>query len=147
MEFIKEWTFSLCVTLIASVIITLLIPSGSVGKYGKMIVSLFIFLSLLLPLKGGGDISFDFDGIDMEALAEDQNDTYSSLIAAQTKKLLNENGYSGINIECTSYLNQDNEIEITDFSVYIPDDYSIDEIKDFIYSNLGIAAEVYYIGE
>lgn len=148
MEFVKEWTFTVCVTLIVSVLISLLLPSGTMGKYGKIIISLFIFLSLLLPITKS-DITFAFPDMDSASIHENQEEAYSELLETQIKEKLSSAGFNGINISCEISVNSDNnsEIEIKKLQAYIPDEYSKEEISKFIYDNLGMNAQVYYIGE
>ncbi|MGN1420084.1 MAG: hypothetical protein ACI4XC_01040 [Eubacterium sp.] len=148
MDFIKEWTFSVCIALIVSVLISLLLPSGTMGKYSKIVISLFIFLSLLLPVTKS-DITFSLPDTDSLEIYEKQEEAYSQLIEAQIKEKLNSAGFSGLIIECETAVksNDNDEIEIKKLQVYIPDEYSKDEIYNFIYDNLGMISEVYYIGE
>lgn len=146
MDFIKEWTFAVCVTLVASVLISLLLPSGTMGKYSKMIVSVFIFVSLLLPLTKG-EISFALPDMDIEEYQQEQDSTYSKLIASEAEKLLSDEGYTGITVSCDAEINDNEEIEVRKIKAYIPDEYTKEEVKSFLYDNLGMAAEVYYIGE
>lgn len=146
MDFIKEWTFAVCVTLVASVLISLLLPSGTMGKYSKMIVSVFIFVSLLLPLTKG-EISFALPDMDIEEYQQEQDNTYSKLIASEAEKLLSDEGYTGITVSCDAEINDNEEIEVRKIKAYIPDEYTKEEVKSFLYDNLGMAAEVYYIGE
>ena len=148
MEFVKEWTFTVCITLIVSVLISLLLPSGTIGKYSKIIISLFIFLSLLLPITKS-DITFAFPDMDSQSIYENQEEAYSELIEAQIKEKLSSAGYTGINISCEISVNSDenSEIEIKKLQAYIPDEYSKEEISKFIYDNLGMNVQVYYIGE
>lgn len=148
MEFVKEWTFSVCITLIVSVLISLLLPSGTMGKYSKIIISLFIFLSLLLPVSKS-ELTFALPDTDNFITQENQEETYSDLIEAQIKEKLTSAGFSGVNIDCKISIKNDKEaeIEIKELKVYIPDEYSKEEIYSFINDNLGMIAEVYYIGE
>ncbi|MGN1329705.1 MAG: hypothetical protein ACI4V4_08425 [Eubacterium sp.] len=147
MEFIKEWTYSVCITLIVSVLVSLLLPSGTMGKYSKIIIALFIFLSLFAPISKS-DISFALPIMDEMVIYEKQEETYSALIESQIKEKLNNAGYSGVNVSCEISLNNDeSEIEIKELQIYIPDEYSKEDIYEFTYNNLGIISEVYYIGE
>ncbi len=145
MDFVKEWTFGICITLIVCVVISLLLPSGVTGKYGRAILSLFIFVSFLIPFTDG-DISFAFPDMQISDVEEQQEDTYSSLISAKVKSSLENAGYDGVNVDCSVTL-VDEEITINSLTVSIPDEYSKDEVKSLIYDSLGLAAEVYYIGE
>ncbi|MCD7796632.1 MAG: stage III sporulation protein AF [Clostridiales bacterium] len=145
MNFVKEWIFGTYITLIVCVVISLLLPSGVIGKYGRVILSLFIFVSFLIPFTDG-DISFAFPDMQISDVEEQEEDTYSSLISAKVKSSLENAGYDGVNVDCSVTL-VDEEITINSLTVSIPDEYSKDEVKSLIYDSLGLAAEVYYIGE
>lgn len=146
MEFIKEWTFTVCITLIVCVMVSLLLPSGTVGKYGKIIVSLFIFVSLITPLTKN-DISLALPKTDEQEIAAQENDAYANLVSAELENQLSSAGYTGVTVFCMADINEENEIEISELNVSVPDEYSCDEIRDYIYDNLGMSAEVYSVGE
>lgn len=145
MEFIKEWTFSICITLVASVLISLLMPSGTTGKYGKLIISLFIFLSILTPFSKA-DLSLALDEFNEQSYSQSCEESYSKLIETKIKENLSSAGYSGITVSCDAVMNN-NEIEIKSLAVYIPDDYDKEEVRNYIYENMGLNTEVYSVGE
>lgn len=148
MEFIKEWTFSVCITLIISVFISLLLPAGTMGKYSKIVVSMFIFLSLILPITKS-NITFALPETDFIESVDSQEESYSRLIEAKIKENLNSAGYTGVNVYCEVSIKGDDdlEIDVKNLTVYIPDEYDKEEILQFIYDSLGMTAEVYFIGE
>ncbi|MDD6727711.1 MAG: hypothetical protein PUE08_00610 [Eubacteriales bacterium] len=145
MEFIKEWTFSICITLVASVLISLLMPSGTTGKYGKLIISLFIFLSILTPFSKA-DLYLALDEFNEQSYSQSCEESYSKLIETKIKENLSSAGYSGITVSCDAVMNN-NEIEIKSLAVYIPDDYDKEEVRNYIYENMGLNTEVYSVGE
>ena len=133
MKFINEWTYTVCITLIFSVMFSLLLPKGSQGKVGKIVITVFIMISFILPFKANG-FNFDIDeyesisNVEIEASAEVEDFEYTAKVKVTVKL-------------------KDNELYIQSADVYILDDYDSKEVKDFLFEKLGINAKVYYIGE
>lgn len=145
MEFINEWTYTICVTLIISVVFSILLPSGSMWKFSKMILSVFIFISFIIPLKNA-DLDIEFPEFAENSLNEEQQNSYEGIITSNVRKTLVDGGYDGcvidFDVDCSS-----NEISIDKAVISINDCYDKQEVKDYIYNKLGLVAEVYYIGE
>lgn len=59
--FLKNWIFSVCLTLILAVIFSVMTPKGSLGKFYKMIISMFIFVSFLYPVSNAKASDFKID--------------------------------------------------------------------------------------
>ena len=55
MDVVKQWTLNICLTLIGAVILSLVSPRGSMGRFYKTVLSLFIIAGFLLPITGGDD--------------------------------------------------------------------------------------------
>lgn len=146
MDFIKNWIFSVCLTLILAVIFSIMTPKGSMGKFYKMIISIFIFISFLYPLTDTRASDFK---IDIPSL----NNTYSSSLEDAQRnnaEIMIENKLSerGINADASLEISLNNdELEIKSLTVYIPDSISKNEVREYLLSELGMVAEVKYIGE
>ena len=136
MKFINEWTYTVCITLIFSVMFSLLLPKGSQGKVGKIVITVFIMISFILPFKANG-FNFDIDS---------KEETYSNLIKSNIEKTLADADYKNSKVKVTVKL-KDDELYIQSADVYILDNYDSKEVKDFLFEKLGINAKVYYIGE
>ncbi len=145
MEFLKEWTLTICITLVISVIFSVLTPKGNMGKFFKIILATFIFLSFIYPFKSD-EIDFSFPEFSAEELAQEQKDTYEKTVTAQTLQALESQGYKSCSVKSRISL-KDNEILIKSLTITAPDSYNKDEIKKYIFDTLGINAEVYYLGE
>lgn len=145
MDFIKEWTFNICITLLISVIFSILSPKGSMGKFFKITLAIFIFLSFIYPFKSA-DINLIFPEFNIEAFENEQENTYGDLICANIENQLEAGGYSSCKADVSINYSQ-NEIKINRVSVQIPDTYSDIDVKNYIYDELGIVAEVRYLGE
>ncbi len=146
MDFIKSWVFSVCLTLILAVIFSIMTPKGNMGKFYKMIISIFIFISFLYPLT---DIRANDFKIDIPSL----NNTYNSSLEDAEKnnaEIIIENKLMerGINADASLEISLNNdELEIKSLTVYIPDSNSKNEVQEYLLSELGMVAEVKYIGE
>lgn len=145
MDFIKEWTFTICITLIISVVFSLLTPKGNMGRFFKIILATFIFLSFIYPLKSEQiDITFpEFDTSEIEAA---ERETYESAVAAQIEAILEEGGYTSCSVKNNISL-KENELYINSIKISIPSSYDKQEVKNYLFDSTGIIAEVYYVGE
>ena len=142
MDFFKQWTIFVCMTVLMCVVFLFLTPKGSMGRFYKMIISLFIFLSFLYPFSQS-KINFDLPEIETA-------NTYSindEMIESQIKTCLTENSIIGANVNCRSRINSDNEIVVEKVVVSVSDDYDTAEVQKLIFENLSINAEVVHIGQ
>lgn len=146
MDYVKSWTFCICITLIISVIFSVLKPKGTMGKFYKVIISVFIFISFLYPLT-------DFDSADFK-LNFNLESEYENLIE-NTAKTEIENSVNAVlkeneihNSSVSADVKQiGDEIVINRLLVSVTDDYSVEEVKELLFKNLGIVADVKRIGE
>jgi hypothetical protein len=145
MDFINEWTLTVCVTLIISVIFSMLAPKGNMGNFYKVILSTLIFLSFIYPLKSA-QIDLSFPEFSIDDYEIEQSDTYESMINTEVEQTLDVGGYKSCVVNSDVEL-VDNEISINNVSVSILSEYNDDEVKNYLFDNLGINAEVYYLGE
>ena len=142
MDFFKQWTIFVCMTVLMCVAFSFLTPKGSMGRFYKMIISLFIFLSFLYPFSQS-KINFDLPEIETA-------NTYSindEMIESQIKTCLTENSIIGANVNCRSRINSDNEIVVEKVVVSVSDDYDTATVQKLIFENLSINAEVVHIGQ
>ena len=147
LDYIKQWTFLVCITLIISVIISIFTPKGRMAGFFKIIISLFIFISFVYPLK-------DFKASDInlpeEFVSEDYED--SEILSAQTmvelqiKNALKENGITGASVSVELKM-KDEQIEISKLTVAVPGEYDKSQVKNIIFDKLSLNAEVIYLGQ
>jgi hypothetical protein len=147
MDFLKQWTFSVCITLIISVIFSLIAPKGRLSGFYKIIISLFIFISFLYPFT-----QFDIKGIDLSEYSfeyemnNNSNSVYENMINEQVKAVLIENDVNGADV--TSEVKIDNdEIMVNSVLVAVSDDYDIAYVEKLLFDNLSINAKVIHIGQ
>lgn len=135
MKYINEWTYTVCITLIFSVMFSLLLPKGSQGKVGKIVITVFIMISFILPFKANG---FNFDIDEYESISnveiDSKEETYSDLIKSNIEKTLADADYKNSKVKVTVKL-KDEELYIQSADVYILDDYDSKEVKDFLFEN------------
>ena len=100
MKFINEWTYTVCITLIFSVMFSLLLPKGSQGKVGKIVITVFIMISFILPFKANG---FNFDIDEYESISnveiDSKEETYSDLIKSNIEKTLADADYKNSKVK------------------------------------------------
>lgn len=146
MDYIKSWTFCICITLIVSVIFSILSPKGTMGKFYKVIISVFIFISFLYPLT---DFSFDEFKIDFNFNSEYENLVENSAkqeIEYSVGKVLTDNEIYNSSISAEVEQSGD-EILINRILVSVTDSYNVEDVKTLLFENLGVVAEVKRIGE
>lgn len=141
MDFIKSWTVSVCLTLIISAVFSLVSPKGTMGRFYKVIISVFIFVSLLYPF-----VDFDFNDFkadfDFESEFESTEEDLAEMqVENIIKSVLTENDIEGAEVDCSVFQDSD-EISVENVTVTIPDKYDIDDVKQIILKETGVAAEV-----
>ncbi len=141
MEFFKSWTFSVCSTVLLAAILSLLSPHGGMGRFYKVIISAFVLVSFLLPL---GEIkqhnfksSLNFESEYYDTQANSAKIQVETLV----KQQLDSAGFVGCTVDCAATQIND-EIEINNVVVTVPNGSDEDEIKSLILNILGIAVEV-----
>lgn len=142
MNFVKQWCVFVCTTVLICVVLSFLTPKGSMGRFYKMIISLFIFLSFLYPFTQS-KINFEFP----EVTTINTDSISNGVVENQIKSCLADNNVTGSNVNCRSKINSDNEIEIESITVSVSDEYDVDDVKNIIYENLSLNVEVVHIGE
>lgn len=145
MDFIKEWTFTICITLIISVVFSMLTPKGNMGRFFKIILATFIFLSFIYPLKSE-QIDINFPEFNMSEFEAEERELYQNKISMKISDTLEAGGYSSCAVKCRISL-KENEIYINSLKISIPSTYDKDEVKNYLFDSMGIVAEVYYVGE
>ena len=146
MDYIKTWTFCICITLIISVILSILAPKGTMGKFYKVIISTFIFLSFLYPLSDFNiaDFKLDFD-FDSE-YANVVVDAAEMQIENTVEAVLDDNKVYN-SIVSASVSQSGDELMINSVKISVADSYSVEDVKDIVFKELGVVAEVKHIGE
>ena len=68
MEYFKQWTICVCISLILAVIFSSFEPEGKMKSFCKLLVGLFVFVSFIYPLK---DIKIMCDAGNVKMVIQD----------------------------------------------------------------------------
>lgn len=142
MDFVRQWTVFVCITVLICVVLSFLTPNGNMGRFYRMIISVFIFLSFLYPFIQA-DISFK----PVQIKEYNTSSIYDDYVESQISALLNSNSVIGADILCSSSINKNNEIVLEDVVVAVSDEYDVKDVDALIFDNLGIRARVVHIGQ
>ena len=147
MNLFNEYVYTVCINLIFITLISIIVPTGSSKRIMKAVISVFVMLSFIVPIK---NIDADFASLDFEIYdnleEEIKYNSYEKIIKDNIERALNKAGYEAAS--CIVKMNVDDDlIDIELVSIAISDDYSKEEVKNYLYNDLGLVAEVYYVGE
>lgn len=145
MDYIKQWTFYVCITVVISVIMSFVTPNSSLGRFYKIIISVFIFISFLYPFTNMNFNDIKLPKFDNVEYTNSYNQ-YSTMIDNRIKALLEKNQISGADVDCDLTVNEDNQIEIKSIQVAVGDEYDIEQVKSLIYEELQLNVSVIHIG-
>lgn len=141
MDFIKSWTISVCLTLILSAVFSLISPKGAMGRFYKVIISVFIFVSLLYPFADFDFEEFNSD-FDIESEFESTEENLAQMqVENIIKSVLTENQIENAGVECTVFQESD-EIRVENVTIILPDEYEPERVKQIIMEKTGVAANV-----
>lgn len=148
MDYVKQWTFYVCITVVLSVILSFLTPKNNLGKFYRLIISLFIFASFLYPLGNNGFEMPKLYKIENDFVYKDTtNSIISNAIKSQIQSVLDASNIEDIVVDCDATLDENNNATISSVQVAIPEEYDVDEVREIIFDNLSINAQVIHIGE
>lgn len=85
MDVVKQWTLNICLTLIGAVILSLVSPRGSMGRFYKTVLSLFIIAGFLLPITGGEKADFPL----ISPMSQRRRQTQTACMKAKSRAVLN----------------------------------------------------------
>lgn len=145
MDFIKQWTLTISATLIISIIFSLLTPKGNMGRFFKVVLAMFIFVSFIYPIKNA-DFDFALPSFDEAEFEDSQQSSYEKIIETNLIYILDEGNYinSKVNVNISI---KNEEITVNNLDIGILDEFDKREVKDYIEEKTGFNAEVYYLGE
>ena len=149
MTFLKEWTFCVCLSLTAAVIFLLFTPSGSMKRFYKMLIAMFVFVSFLYPLRDIQKTDFSFlPEWTTESGEAMQEKVYRQTAENQILSVLRQNSIVGASVTCEVKVNYDSgEIELQTAQVAVPDEYDTAAVSALIERTLGVRARVIHLGE
>lgn len=145
MDYIKQWTICICITLITSVIFSIITPKGKMQSFYKIIISAFIFLSFLYPFTTGQKLTFSLDKLD-DIIVEEQSSIGENVIDNQISGFLKKEGIEGATVS-SSVSQVEDEIQINDIQISVPDEYDKEVVRNLVFDSLGVNTRVIHIGE
>ena len=137
MDVVKQWTLNICLTLIGAVILSLVSPRGSMGRFYKTVLSLFII---------GEKADFSAYFSDVTAQAADANSVYESQIESRVKQTLTAAGYKDCSVQASVRI-KDQEIYIQKLVVSVPGDMDRQAVAALLKAQLGLQPVVKGLGE
>lgn len=148
MEFVKQWTMCVCVTLVIASLFSLFTPQGNMKGFYNIIISVFVFISFLYPVKDYKKSDFKLNTDSSFSVVDDnRTSVYENAVSSQIKELLDNYGISGTLVSTRLSFKTENEISIDDVQISIPDEYSKKAVEKIVFDELGISVRVLYIGE
>ena len=148
MDFVKQWTFCVCITVVVSVIFSLLTPKGNMGRFYKLIISLFIFVSFLYPFGKFNYARFDFSKLSISSEIENNtNSIANQVIENKIVSLLEANQIYASSAKCFSSVNQNGEVQVDNITVSVAQEYDVTEVKNIIFEKLSLNVKVIHVGE
>ena len=148
MEFLKQWSFCVCLTLIISVIFSILSPKGEMKRFYKIMISIFVFISFIYPFKDFNSSDLRIESGDAIFEINDVSDkSYENVINRRIKDFLKEKGISANVDSKVSFDIENNQIEIKEVTIYIADEYSKEQVNKLVFDEMGINSKVVNIGE
>ena len=115
------------------------------NRFYKMLVSVFVFLSFIYPLKDVKKSDFKLEN--SVSTTEIQVSPYENMIKEQILETLENNGFSGCDITVEAEMNTKGEIIINKAEIAVPWAYKKKEVKDIVSKEIGINARVINIGD
>ncbi len=146
MDVVKQWTLNICLTLIGAVILSLVSPRGSMGRFYKTVLSLFIIAGFLLPITGGEKADFSAYFSDVTAQSADANSVYESQIESRVKQTLTAAGYKDCSVQASVRI-KEQEIYIQKLVVSVPGDMDREAVAALLKAQLGLQPVVKGLGE
>ena len=146
MDTVKQWTLNICLTLIGAVMLSLVSPGGSMGRFYKTVLSLFIIAGFLLPITGGNKVDFSAYLSDVTARSADANSVYESQIESRVKQTLIAAGYKNCSVQATVLI-KEQEIYIKNLVISVPDTADRTAVAALVKKQLGLQPVVKGLGE
>ena len=148
MSFIKQWCLCVCISLVCAVILSLFAPKGNMNRFYKTLISFFVFISFVYPLKGLDLNALRLPEEESFITSAENDKLYEKTVNEQVKSVLRQNGIDGASVSSDLSVNYETgEITVERVRIAVGDGYDRTAVKNTVFEALGIQAEVYGIGE
>lgn len=152
MDTIREWAASICITLVATSIFSMLIPHGGMEKVMKFAISTFFISCLLSPFWSGlPNLSWEAEAAiqsDYSGISSQMNEQVIRLSEANLRRvigeILEENGIKTEKISPQVHISDDGSISISKVMVELAEDENknVQSVQELIEQETGLEAEV-----
>ncbi len=152
MDTIREWAASICITLVATSIFSMLIPHGGMEKVMKFAISAFFISCLLSPFWSGlPNLSWEAEAAiqsDYSGISSQMNEQVIRLSEANLRRvigeILEENGIKTEKISPQVHISDDGSISISKVMVELAEDENknVQSVQELIEQETGLEAEV-----
>lgn len=158
MQFVNNFSMSVCIIAILSSIFEFLSPAGNMKKIMQFVIAIFVIFSLSFPILNGVN-NFNLNLLNITQSSENSeinssiNDLYIKTSEEKINKLvdktLRENEISAENIETNMDINEDGSIDINIITIYLnktEKDKSL-KAKSIVKNQLNLNCEIKISGE
>ena len=158
MNGLREWAIILCVVSVGCVMVSFLIPDGNMKKSVNFAFSLFLMITIVIPVCGKTAIEFEFPDIsfdelpEMEDYQEDFQEDFQKFmqtfgeteIENQITELLGNICVGSYESEIDSYVDDSGNIVITNIHIFLSEnDTGVTEtVKNEVENLTGIIPQV-----
>lgn len=152
METIRQWAVSICITLVATAIFSMLIPKGNMEKVMKFMLSIFFISCLLAPFLGGmPQIDLAAEAAELTnytAINEQMQDQIRQLSEANLcraiDEMLQQEGYQAKKVEAEVNILEDDSISITNITVTLEqtEEKNVQRVREFVEKQTAIHTQI-----
>lgn len=153
MESIQSAAYAICLTLIATGVFTMLMPSNNMEKVLKFAVSLFFLSSIVLPFLRGDfhfslDLSQQEQTVDTQPLEAQTTQSFAKLaehrLETEAENVLTLQGITPKKVEAAIHIGDDNCITISTLTItlHAADFLQAESVKESIAEEVGLTPEI-----
>ncbi|MCQ2480048.1 MAG: stage III sporulation protein AF [Clostridia bacterium] len=147
MDTVHSWAVGLCAAAVIGAVVTALIPSGSLEKSVKTVVSVFLICAMILPflkenLASQRYISINFDESDetQKALSAEVGRETEKYLKNSIEEILQKNGISCKDVVIEIEV-KDESVSVSKVTVKAPSAEG-EKVKKIIKQELGVEASI-----
>lgn len=148
MDYIRQWCFYICITVVICAVFSFMSPKGNMSKLYKSVISLFILASFLYPLTQNIDFHFELPELSEYSYPYDNTNSIANQSLKSTiSAFLESKGIDGFVVDCKTSINENNEITVESIQIAVGAEYDCDYIKQLVFDGLNINVSVIHNGE
>lgn len=158
METFNSWALSAVAASTVAGVISLLAPSGNFEKTIKIVITLFILVSFVMPFVRSGSVSGVFESNEgiKEFIEENElnnevksqvEDSLENVIVTQVEAFLSSSGVIFNYVEAKVNVDEANNVFVKSITIYAEDFFETEEAEKFIIDNFGIKPDIVFESE